>query len=70
MTGIHATECQTIDFPYVYTKCADNSKAETDKTYYERHNVIGADIKGNVNGGGNNAEVTGNTDVVIGKKKE
>ena len=28
--------------------------------------VVGADIRGNVYGGGNNAEVTGNTNVVIG----
>ena len=32
--------------------------------------VVGADIKGNVYGGGNNAEVTGDTDVVIGKKED
>ena len=33
------------------------------------HEVIGANIVGNVYGGGNAAEVTGDTDVVIGKKK-
>ena len=32
--------------------------------------VVGADIRGNVYGGGNNAEVTGNTNVNIGKKSE
>ena len=32
--------------------------------------VVGADIRGNVYGGGNNAEVTGHTNVVIGKKAE
>ena len=32
-------------------------------------NVVGADIRGNVYGGGNNADVTGNANVVIGKKK-
>ena len=32
--------------------------------------VVGADIRGNVYGGGNNAEVTGNTNVFIGKKNE
>ena len=37
-------------------------------TYYQK--VKGADIRGNVYGGGNNAEVTGNTNVVIGKKNE
>jgi hypothetical protein len=36
-------------------------------TYYEKKDVLGADIRGNVYGGGNNAEVTGNTNVVIGK---
>ena len=33
------------------------------------HKVEGVDIRGNVFGGGNNAVVTGNTDVVIGAKK-
>ena len=55
--------------PYVYTKCAANSTAAANTTYYERKAVIGADIRGNVYGGGNNADVTGNTEVVIGKKK-
>ena len=32
--------------------------------------VVGADIRGNVYGGGNNAEVSGDTDVQIGKKAE
>ena len=32
--------------------------------------VVGADIRGNVYGGGNQAEVTGSTNVVIGKKTE
>jgi len=31
--------------------------------------VVGADIRGNVYGGGNNAVVTGDTNVVIGKEK-
>ena len=35
-----------------------------------KHTVKGANIVGNVYGGGNNAEVTGNTNVVIGKKEE
>ena len=37
-------------------------------TYYKK--VLGVDIRGNVYGGGNNAEVTGNTNVNIGKKSE
>ena len=32
--------------------------------------VVGADIRGNVYGGGNQAEVTGSTNVVVGKKTE
>lgn len=60
----------TSTSPYVYTQCAANSTAEANTTYYERKNVIGADIRGNVYGGGNNAQVTGNTNVTIGKKKE
>ena len=32
------------------------------------HKVLGADIRGNIYGGGNNAVVTGDTDVQIGKK--
>ena len=39
------------------------------KTYYEKKTVLGADIRGNVYGGGNNAEVTGDTNVVIGKER-
>ena len=41
-----------------------------DTTYYEKKSVVGADIRGNVYGGGNNAEVTGNTNVNIGKRDE
>ena len=44
--------------------------AEEGKTYYRKYPVVGVDIRGNVYGGGNNAEVTGNTNVVIGKKNE
>ena len=39
-------------------------------TYYKKYPVVGVDIRGNVYGGGNNAEVTGNTNVNIGKKAE
>ena len=39
-------------------------------TYYEKKDVLGADIRGNVYGGGNNAEVTGNANVNIGKRVE
>lgn len=37
---------------------------------YQKKTVEGADIRGNVYGGGNNAEVTGNAEVIIGKKQE
>ncbi len=50
-----------------YSKASGTAQDGT--TYYEEQDVIGADIRGNVYGGGNNAEVTGNTNVVIGKKK-
>ena len=52
--------------PYTYTKATGT--AEEGTTYYQK--VKGADIRGNVYGGGNNAEVTGDTHVVIGKKNE
>jgi hypothetical protein len=52
---------------YTYTEITDvDAKAVSDTTYYKK--VLGVDIRGNVYGGGNNAEVTGNTEVVIGKK--
>ena len=51
-----------------YTACGDDEVAVKDTEYYKA--VIGADIRGNVYGGGNNAEVTGNTNVNIGKKVE
>ena len=50
--------------------CDDNGKAVTGKTYYRKVEIIGADIRGNVYGGGNNAEVTGNANVTIGKRVE
>lgn len=49
--------------------CDANSKAVGGVTYYKKYDVLGADIRGNVYGGGNNAEVTGNTNVTIGKEK-
>lgn len=61
----------TTEDPFVYTEVmptppATKVLASEDTLYYIR--VLGADIRGNVYGGGNNAEVTGNTNVVIGKK--
>ena len=52
------------------TYSAATGTAVEGTTYYEKKDVIGADIRGNVYGGGNNAEVTGDTNVVIGKKNE
>jgi hypothetical protein len=49
--------------------CDAYSKAVDGVTYYKKYDVLGADIRGNVYGGGNNAEVTGNTNVQIGQKK-
>ena len=52
--------------PYVYTKASGKAAANT--VYYMP--VQGADIRGNVYGGGNNAAVTGDPKVVIGQRKE
>ena len=50
-----------------YTKIIeDDAKAQKGTVYYQK--VLGVDIRGNVYGGGNNAEVTGDTKVVIGKE--
>ena len=60
----------TVASPYKYTAATGNAVEGT--TYYEEKDVVkdvlGVDIRGNVYGGGNNAEVTGNTNVTIGKK--
>lgn len=58
----------TATSPYVYTPFEGTPSAGT--TYYKKYTIKGADIRGNVYGGGNNADVTGNTNVVIGKKAE
>ena len=50
--------------PYVYSEATGT--AATNTKYYKK--VEGVDIRGNVFGGGNNAEVDGDTDVVIGKR--
>ena len=50
---------------------SDDVYEEQNTTDAERtHTVVGVKILGNVYGGGNEAEVTGNTDVVIGKRNE
>jgi hypothetical protein len=55
----------TTASPYTYTKATETIAA--DKDYYAL--VKGARIVGNVYGGGNEAQVTGNTNVNIGKEK-
>ena len=62
------TGCYTRNNDGTYS--AATGTAQDGVTYYEKKDVLGADIRGNVYGGGNNAEVTGNTNVVIGKKNE
>ena len=57
----------TATDPYKYDTKATGKAAEG-VTYYEKKAVVGADIRGNVYGGGNNAVVTGDTNVTIGKK--
>ena len=52
------------------TYSAATGTAVEGTTYYEKKDVLGADIRGNVYGGGNNAEVTGDAKVKIGKKNE
>lgn len=58
--------------PFVYTVVGTSGsgagKAEEGVTYYKECAVKGADIKGNVYGGGNQAKVSGSTNVVIGKE--
>ena len=49
---------------------ASTGTAVDGTTYYEKKKVEGVDIRGNVYGGGNNAEVTGDSKVKIGKKNE
>ena len=62
----------TVASPYKYTAALGVAVEGT--TYFEEKtvekDVIGVDIRGNVYGGGNNAEVTGDTNVTIGQKKE
>lgn len=54
----------TTSDPYEYEDATGTSNAAT--TYYQKKAVLGADIRGNVYGGGNEAIVTGSTNVIIG----
>jgi hypothetical protein len=64
------------DVTGLYTRNNDGTYSEAsgtasaDITYYEKKDVLGVDIRGNVYGGGNNAQVTGNATVNVGKKVE
>ena len=60
----------TTASPFVYTETDAADVAVDGTTYYEKKEVLGVDIRGNVYGGGNNAEVTGDAKVKIGKKNE
>lgn len=54
----------TTSSPYQYVDATGTASATA--TYYQKKTVLGADIRGNVYGGGNEAIVTGATDVNIG----
>jgi hypothetical protein len=60
--------CYTRNNDGTYSEARGTASA--DVTYYEKQDVLGVDIRDNVYGGGNNAEVTGNTNVNIGKRVE
>lgn len=67
-------EAEVIGTPHVYvgTRIGEEIEFVTlpkVEDAYQKKTVEGVDIRGNVYGGGNNAVVTGNTEVVIGKKK-
>lgn len=62
------SEYYTRNSDGTYTKATGT--AEENITYYEKVDVQGVDIRENVYGGGNKAEVTGNTNVQIGQKVE
>ena len=49
---------------------ATDTTAQEGTTYYKKYEIKGVDIRGNVYGGGNQAEVTGDADVIIGKKNQ
>ena len=61
----------TVNVATKATETFDSVADDPSTTADERvKTVVGADIRGNVYGGGNNAEVTGNTNVTIGKRVE
>ena len=58
--------CYTRNSDGTYSEASGTASA--DVTYYEKKTVLGVDIKGNVYGGGNNAKVTGDAVVNVGKR--
>ena len=60
--------CYTRNNDGTYSEASGTASA--DITYYEKKDVLGVDIRGNVYGGGNNAEVTGDATVNVGKRVE
>ena len=66
--GFYTRSWNSATKTYDYTLIVDADKtAEEGVNYYQKRDVAGADIRGNVYGGGNKAEVTGSTNVVVGK---
>ena len=65
-TGYSVSGYYTRDSQGEYHEASGTAQDGT--TYYEKKAVLGADIRGNVYGGGNAAEVTGDAKVQIGKK--
>ena len=49
---------------------AASGTAEEGTSYFKKYTVLGVDIRNNIYGGGNNAEVTGDAKVNIGKRAE
>ena len=62
-TNVNIGTLSEVDF-----ESDDPDTTEVDESTVPQ-SVVGVDIHGNVYGGGNQAEVTGNANVVIGKKK-
>ena len=60
--------CYTRNSDGTYSEASGTASA--DVTYYEKKTVLGVDIKGNIYGGGNNAKVTGDAVVNVGRKVE
>ncbi len=62
--GEDVSNCYTRNNDGTYS--AATGTAADGTTYYEKKDVLGVDIRGNVYGGGNNAKVTGDSKVKIG----